>query len=209
MTENETTENLIAPEEQISPEVLPETEDESREPRRKRNLSHIIMLSVLAALLIATIVLVALLSLPVGELEYPVIEIGDSDGAWEDGGTIAVFDKKLRPGSSGQYEFALKNPHGYELSYAFSLSPVFSDANGEYFPLKFRLRMNNIIVQTEEWRSIDELMFSEMYILPETTQTFTLEWSWPFEAGTDSKDTLLGAKGETVSMTLHISAQAR
>ena len=204
-TEQPETENAVLQEEQVDQVEQPEQPAQ----RKERNLAHIIMLSVLAVFLIATIVLVVLLSLPQSELSRPVIDISDSGGKWEDQGAVAVFGDKVRPGSSGEYEFALRNANEYEMSYAFSLSPQYSDGAPQYFPLQFRLKMNNVLIQTEEWRGIDELSFENLYILPNTIQSFTLEWRWAFSAGADENDTLLGASDGTVSMILHLNAQSR
>ena len=177
--------------------------------RNKRNILHIIMLSVLAVLLIATIILVAFLGLPASDTERPILDITDNNGSWEAQGAVAVFGESVCPGSSGKYEFALRNPHAFEMNYSFSITPRYNGEAYEYFPLRFRLRMNNVLMETEEWLGADELAFSEMYIMAATTQSFTLEWQWPFEAGTDENDTLLGKYGGGVSMILNLRAQSR
>lgn len=201
MSENENLNNLIDP--------VTEQNENEKTPRNKRNVLYIVLLSVLVALLIASVVLVALLSLPVSETERPVIEIGDSNGDWETQAAIAVFDKPIRPGDSGEYAFALKNANTYEMQYAFSLSPHYENGEIEYFPLRFRLKMNNVLMETDEWQSIEDLSFAEMFILPETTQSFTLEWRWPFESGADEKDTVIGAQGGKITMFINVTAQAR
>lgn len=175
----------------------------------KRNLVHIIMLSVLAALLTATIVIISLLGIPYSESVRPIIDIRDNNGNWEAQGTIAVFGDSVRPGSEGAYDFELYNPHSVEMLYAFSIEPQYEGEETVAFPLQFRLRMNNVLMQSEEWRSADELVFTDMAILAETAQAFTLEWRWPFEAGADENDTLIGKDGGKISMVLHLTAQAR
>ncbi len=201
MSENENLNNLIDP--------VTEQNENEKTPRNKRNVLYIVLLSVLVALLIASVVLVALLSLPVSETERPVIEIGDSNGDWETQAAIAVFDKPIRPGDSGEYAFALKNANTYEMQYSFSLSPHYENGEIEYFPLMFRLKMNNVLMETDEWQSIEDLSFAEMFILPDTTQSFTLEWRWPFESGADEKDTVIGAQGGKITMFINVTAQAR
>ena len=73
----------------------------------------------------------------------------------------------------------------------------------------FRLRMNNVLMETDEWKTVDKLKYDQTVILPNTRQSFTLEWQWPFESGSDDNDTLIGADGGKISLVLHLTAQAR
>ncbi len=77
------------------------------------------------------------------------------------------------------------------------------------FPIKFRIKMNNLIVETEEWRKVEDLKLSELLLLPASEHAFTLEWNWAFEGGNDENDTLIGADGGKISLVLHISAQIK
>lgn len=184
--------------------------------RRQLNVPRIVVLSALSALLIAAIVLIALTGMPtpvvVGPPEpdiRPVIEVRDDVGAWDAQETIAVFGDSVLPGSSGEYGFILNNPHDLEIAYEFYLEPQYEGNVVPAFPILFRLRMNNVVVQTEEWKTIDRLRLDSMVILPASSQSFTLEWQWPFENGSDENDTLIGADGGKISIVLHLSAQAR
>ncbi len=176
---------------------------------RQRDPVHIVMLSALAVILAVTIILLALIGLPYGDRERPVIDIADSGGSWEAQGTVAVFPRSLKPGSSGNYEFILNNPHDAAMDYTFSLEPLYNGEKIDYFPLTFRLRMNNVLLESEEWKTVDELKFDQMTIWNRSTQVFTLEWRWAFENGNDDGDTFIGADGGKISLVLRVTAQAR
>ncbi len=177
--------------------------------KRERNAAHIIVLSVLAAALTAMIILLALIGLPFGEKVRPVIDIRDVNGGWEAQGTVAVFPSRIEPGSSGEYEFILNNPHDAAMEYAISLEPRYEGTEIDYFPITFRLKMNNVVMESQEWKRIEELDFSDMTILGNSTQSFTLEWRWAFDDGNNENDTVIGADGGKISIVIHVTAQAR
>lgn len=193
-----------------------------RVARTERNAVHIALLSVLAFFLIATVILITLIGLPVADGAntlppepdddtVPIINITDDTGAWEDAGAIGMFGSSLRPGSSGQYKFTIHNPHEDKtLNYAFWIEPRYEGGvTVSDFPIKFRIKMNNLIVETEEWRKVEDLKLSELLLLPASEHAFTLEWNWAFEGGNDENDTLIGADGGKISLVLHISAQIK
>ena len=178
--------------------------------RKQRNVVKIALLGVLSAVLIAAIVLIALIHLPASDTEKPIIDIKDNEGTWEAQGVVAVFGDTVRPGSNGEYNFVINNPHDIEMQYSFYIEPKYDgDTDIKQFPIMFRLRMNNVLMETDEWKTVDKLKYDQTVILPNTRQSFTLEWQWPFESGSDDNDTLIGADGGKISLVLHLTAQAR
>lgn len=176
---------------------------------RERNKAHIIVLSVLAAALTAMLILLSLIGLPFGEKVRPVIDIRDVNGGWEAQGTVAVFPNKVKPGNSGEYEFILNNPHNAAMAYSISLEPLYEGEKIVDFPITFRLKMNNVVMQSPEWKNIEDMNFSDMTILAESTQSFTLEWRWAFDDGNNENDTVIGADGGKISIVINVTAQAR
>lgn len=176
--------------------------------RDRRNIFNIVVLSALAVILSVTIALIALINPPASETVIPVIEVSDSDGEWSTR-EIAVFDGKIQPGSFGEYQFVLNNPHDLEMAYSFYIEPKYEGEIIPAFPILFRIKMNNVILQTEEWRTVDKLEFEDLNILPNARQSFTLEWNWPFESGMDGNDTAIGSDGGKISIALSLIAQAR
>ncbi len=184
--------------------------------QKERNPFKIIVLSALTVLLTVIIVLLAFIQMPIVNIPpdseddiLPVIDIRDNNGAWEAQGIIAVFGDSVCPGDYGEYGFIVGNPQDAAMQYAFYIEPKYGGNVTAEFPIEFRLRMNNLPVQSEEWKRVDELRFDALHILPQSSQSFTLEWRWPFTAGKDENDTLIGADGGKISLVLHVSAQMR
>lgn len=177
--------------------------------RKQRNIARITVLSILTAFLVATVILLALVNLPMSETERPIVDIRDNNGSWEAQSVVAVFDGEIRPGSSGEYGFVVNNPHNIEMAYAFSIVPQYEGVAIEEFPITFRLKMNNVLLESDDWLTADNLDFSDMIILGGTKQSFTLQWQWAFDGGNDENDTVIGADGGKISMVLRLTAQAR
>lgn len=184
--------------------------------RSAPNVPRIVVLSALAALLIAAIILIALIGMPTGGTTvivppnpdiYPTIAVSDAQGDWEAQETVGVFGDSLKPGDSGEYGFIIENPNELPVRYEFYIEPQYEGNVQGNFPIRFRLRMNNVLIQTEAWRTVDELRFDGLEIMSDTKQSFTLEWEWPFAGGADENDTLFGRDGGKISLMIHLTAQ--
>ena len=179
--------------------------------RFNRNRLIILLLIALSALLLTAMLVIAIISLPVSETVKPVVEIEDNKGAWSGQKEVAVFDSTVHPGKEGKYDFVIRNPHAFEMSYEFYIAPVLGgvEQDSAAFPLEFRLYMNNVLISGQEWCAVSDLRFDEAVILPSTKQLFTIEWRWAFDGNNDKNDTLLGRSGGTVALVLNLTAQAR
>lgn len=176
-------------------------------PARERSVSHIVMLSVATLMLLATMMFVWLIDIPFADV--PTIEVKDNQGTWEAQGTIAVLDSSIAPGSSGEYVFILENPHNTSLSYSFAIKEFYNGEEVSDFPLEFRVRMNNVLLETEEWLSAEELQYTEMIMLPDSMHRFTLEWRWQFEQGDDARDTYFGETNGAYTLEFQMTAQTQ
>lgn len=173
---------------------------------RERNLPYIFLMSLAASMLALTLLFVSIIKLPYEET--PIISVGDKEGKWEAENLVGVLDVRIRPGSSGDYDFVLDNPHNVTIEYSFSLSELY---NGEYigkFPLEYRIKMNNILLGTGEWVPANELKFDDLHILPESSQIFTLEWRWPFE-GDNELDTFFGQSNGKYQLVFSLTAESQ
>ena len=173
----------------------------------ERNPVRIAFFGLLTVFLALLTVFITVINLPFDG--RPVIEIRDGNGSWEAQGVVAVFDGKILPGSSGEYPFVISNPYGVALDYSFALTPEYEGnvAGTEYFPLTFRLKMNNVLIRTDEWLTAEELVYKELSVMPNSDQSFTLEWRWAFDNGNDGGDTLIGADGGKISVVLNLTAK--
>lgn len=163
---------------------------------------------IIATIIITIFLIIAFLLAPRDAI--PEFGITDRQGSWEAQGTVAVFDEKIKPGSKGEYYFILKNDSEAVLSYGIMMSEYLSNENHEAKEfMQYRLKMGNKYFGDDEWHSIRDLDYNDIYILPGTKQLMTLEWQWPFEiddAG-NANDTLLGRTNGKLSITFFVWAE--
>ena len=174
-------------------------------PKKERGPLGLIMLSVAALMLACVLALVLLIDLPY--VNTPVIRVRDLNGSWDAQVTIAVLDKTIAPGTSGEYDFILDNPHNVKILYDFSIIELHNGEVVNNFPMEFRLRMNNVLLESEEWHDIRELCYTDITMLPNTKHSFTLEWRWLFDGGNDPLDTHFGELGGEYSLQFQMTAQ--
>jgi len=122
--------------------------------------------------------------------------------------TIAVLDASVKPGSSGEYPFHIRNPHRLKLKYKLTVTQLFNGEPVEVFPIEYGLRMNNVPLQIEKSTQTGVVLeCAEMIFPAESQQNFTLEWEWKFENGNDGLDTALGIEGGSYSLIVQIDAE--
>lgn len=172
----------------------------------KKKRAPLILLGATCLLLALTIALIALIDLPYAET--PVIDVKDDNGSWSAQGTIAVFDDKIMPGSDGEYEFIIRNPHDIRLSYSFTIGERYNGEPVENFPLEYRVRVNNALIGSEQWLSAEELHFGDLLLMAQSDYLVALEWRWPFEGENNAVDTQFGADGGEYSLEFELTAEA-
>ena len=170
-----------------------------------RALNTVLIVFVAVLIVIAISLLVLLLAFQKGTI--PEFKITDKDGAWGANGTVAVFDDAIKPGSSGEYDFVINNVVNSKLCYTFVMEEKYADENTEWKSfLQYRLKMNGTNIKSEEWLTASELSFSDITILPNTKQLFTLEWRWAWDEN-DEIDTNIGNIGGEFSLVFHLQAK--
>ncbi len=174
-------------------------------PMRERSAVNIAILLFATLALLATIAFIWMIDLPYSEA--PIIEISDRGGSWDAQGTIAVLDDSIAPGSSGEYVFILNNPHNQSLSYDFKIKEFFNGAEVSNFPLEFRIKMNNALLESDKWLSAEELNFNDLIMLADSDQRFALEWRWQFDGGNDVLDTYFGSSNGEYSLVFELTAE--
>lgn len=181
----------------------------SESTNKQKNNSGLKIAAVLfvAAIWLIDLIIIALLLLPAPS-PFPEFEIIDNNGQWEAQGTIAVFDETIHPDTHGEYNFIISNTSDAMLEYVFKLEEKYVDRDEEWPSfMKYRLRMNGQHMETTEWFSAEELVYSGILILPKTKQLMTLEWWWPFEGGNDGNDTWFGNDAGKFSVVFHLTAE--
>lgn len=169
------------------------------------NKSSILLLIVTSLVLAITFGVVAIIDTP--DDSVIVISLSDDDGVIDKTRKIAVFDNSIAPGSLGEYYFDITNPHSRDLIYSFNVQELYNGETVDNFPMRYRIRMNNLyIVNEDEWVVAERLSFTELDIHDRSTTQFTLEWYWPFESGNDTLDTYFGNDNGEYSIVVNVTA---
>lgn len=100
-------------------------------------------------------------------------------------------EKIIAPHSKGTYKFYIQNKTNTDVIYNIK----FSDEMQNFINMKYRLKLDNIYIKgnSENYVSLDELELSNIIILKDSTNFYTLEWYWD---DNDKLDTFVGSKEE-------------
>ena len=90
-------------------------------------------------------------------------------------------DKKLiAPNSKGSFKFCIQNVTDYDINYDI----MFSDIMKEKINMKYRLKIDNIYIRGSENEYVDlnKLNLSDVKVLKNSNNVFTLDWYWEEDA---------------------------
>ena len=106
--------------------------------------------------------------------------------------TNSAFEQEdmIAPGVSNTYNFIVHNSSNVNLKYNILMYDV-SDYNVN---LKFRLRRNNkyVVGSDSKWVSVSELKKDDLFIEEGSSDSYSLDWKWPYNDGKDNEDTIAG-----------------
>jgi hypothetical protein len=173
----------------------------------KRHWRPLSLVCFLLAIILLLITIIILLCVDIPYSSQPVINVRDNNGSWSGKATVAVFDETIHPGSSGSYDFIVRNEHNVDLVYTFDFAEYLNGQVVEDCPLTYRIKMNNTLITSEEWKPISELNYSDIIIMAQSDQMFTLEWRWLFESGDDEHDTLWGVESGNYNIAVNLYAE--
>lgn len=170
--------------------------------------------------------------------EDPDLEARDDQVRWEVSTGVDLFktayanargeitvesadgEKVIAPGTANTYEFSLKNTGNISLDYTMRLDSVFTLLKQE-LPMQVRLRSGTrwILGGEDDWLRPDDLTDVAETGTMDVNQyvTYTFEWRWPYESGSDDarllsdlNDTLIGntAAEQKVEFQLEITVQS-
>lgn len=180
---------------------------ESNKTPKKSHASMPLLVAIIGTILLIMFIVVALLLQPVEAL--PVFTITDQNGDWDAQaqGRIAIFDGTIHPGKTGKYEFVIQNDSDETLIYGFRLTEYLNNSNYDHYAfMNYRLWQDDIPLGDGKYHTVG-VDFNNIRILPGSRHTMTLEWYWPFEAGHDEADTLLGRVGGKLGVHIFIWAE--
>lgn len=98
-------------------------------------------------------------------------------------------EKKIAPGSQGEYQFCIKNEIDENVVYHIR----FFEETKYSVNMKFKLKKDNTYIRGSEdtYVDIDELDIEEIIALEDTINIYTLEWYW---MDNDKIDTFIGSQ---------------
>lgn len=106
--------------------------------------------------------------------------------------TNSAFEQEdmIAPGVSNTYNFVVHNSSNVDLKY----NLLMYDTSEYNVNLKFRLRKNNkyIIGSDSKWVSVYELKANDLFIAEGSSDSYSLDWKWPYNDGKDNEDTVAG-----------------
>lgn len=100
-------------------------------------------------------------------------------------------EKIIAPHSKGTYKFYVQNKTNTDVIYNIK----FSNEMQNFINMKYRLKLDNIYIKgnSENYVSLNELELSNIIILKDSTNFYTLEWYWD---DNDKLDTFVGSQEE-------------
>lgn len=131
------------------------------------------------------------------------LTVEDQDGVtWQKATTVDFFDSQslLAPGSSGEYQFTVKNTGAEKQMYQLKLSEI-TKAD---LPLRFKVKVDGKTIHgtTENGQQLAEAFVHQEELSKHQVHTYEIHWHWPFQED-DVRDTLLGKRG-TEELTYQI-----
>lgn len=170
--------------------------------KRDPLLRVLIYLAVLTAISLAAMSLV--ICVPIKEQVKDIV-ITDKDGHWVADADIDVFGgATIKPGTRGEYLFAVNNPNSFDMTAKISLTFVYGGEEKE-LPIEYELKVNGI--KTELTRTENGYSALNIKLNAKERNSFMLDWEWKFEAGHDDDDTAAGIKGDVYGCTITIIAE--
>jgi hypothetical protein len=129
--------------------------------------------------------------------DHGVVYVDDKNGWYDYQKSIHIFEspafeytETIAPGVSNSYDFQVHNTTLTAIKYN-----VQFEEDSEYaINMRYRLKLNNnyVVGNDSTWVTAAELESGLTYLPGDATDTFTLDWEWPYEGGTDEADTLAG-----------------
>ena len=100
------------------------------------------------------------------------------------------YTNKIAPGVSNTYHFVVHNSNDFKLKYYIEMY----EEEDYGVNLRYRLRKNNeyVIGDDNTWVTASELETALDNIGVGSSDSYALDWSWPYESGNDELDSYIG-----------------
>ena len=135
--------------------------------------------------------------------------------SYDENGAVTVrsadgTDKVIAPGTENVCTFKLKNTANSAVDYTLLVTTQISNETVE-LPVKVRLNSYAgawLAGGDNSWAEVEDLdgVTDAARLAKNNYATYTLEWQWPFESGSDDYDSFLGnlTDGEDVALTINL-----
>ena len=134
------------------------------------------------------------------------VTIIDKNGGWEADAQLDIFGEELlRPGTKGEYLFAVYNPNSFGMKCEIIISFKYGNKTENLPVIIYALTVNGKKTEfnkTENGYSVNDVVINE-----NARNSFMLAWEWKFEGDSDDKDTEAGQKGEKYECGIFITAE--
>lgn len=127
------------------------------------------------------------------------LSVSDKDLVWQQESIINLFSSENRtdsmrlgekngnsvvaPGSQGYYDFCLKNPEEYDITYTITVSEP-QNEGAVHLPIRYSVidtANNESYLYRERIDSLESLSTPEILIPAGTEQNFRIDWEWVYE----------------------------
>jgi hypothetical protein len=126
-----------------------------------------------------------------------IVYVDDKNGRYAYQKSLKIFENpafeytnKIAPGVSNSYDFKIHN----ETENAIRYNIQFAESSEYAINMLYRLKRegNYIVGNDTTWVKADELVSALKNLPMDSTDTYTLDWQWPYESGNDTLDTQIG-----------------
>lgn len=126
-----------------------------------------------------------------------IVYVDDKNGRYVYQKTLKIFENpafnytsKIAPGVSNSYDFKVHN----ETDNAIRYDIQFAEESEYAINMLYRLKREGgyVIGGDSVWVSADELITTMKTLPMDSTDTYTLDWKWPYESDRDALDTQIG-----------------
>lgn len=142
--------------------------------------------------------------------EDGIVYVDDANGWYTYQKSLKIFQNaafqyksKIAPGVSNSYNFKVHNETKNTIRY----SMEFEDDAKYAVNMLYRLKRGGeyIVGSDTEWVKANELVSALKFLLNDEVDSYTLDWKWPYDGGTDAADTKAGEKATDYRLGVKIS----
>ena len=130
---------------------------------------------------------------------FGVVFVDDKNGDYIYQQNLRIFTNSafeiedlIAPGVSNTYNFVVHNSTNANLKYNLNMY----DTSEYKINMKYRLKRNNeyVIGSADKWVDVSEIDLKDLSVNAGSSDSYSLDWNWPYNGGKDKDDTIAGEK---------------